>query len=159
MISLFSTLILFVMIIVYINNIDYAYGQVNETQSLQVNPGTITPQPLKDARTGVDQKFPGKLIGILDPNTGQIIAKEVQFVPPEVTGPSVVGSSQASGLFGTAPPETSAGGFGSGAVSPGVIRNEVLGSELLFGTNSPVLNPGFGGVSITDNNLPSISEY
>ena len=124
--------------------IDQTENLTNQSQSLQVNPGTIEPQPLKDARTGVDQKFPGKLIGILDPNTGQIIAKKVEVIPPKVTGPSVVGNSQANGLFGTAPPETGLGGFGAPVNPNGVLTNEGLGTELLFSTSSPVLTPNAG---------------
>jgi hypothetical protein len=136
MISLFFISILSILSLISINNIDYVYAQFNETQRTQLNVGTIEPQPLVNTETGQDIMFPGKLIGITDPQTGQIIAKEVQIIPPKVTGPSVT-SSNADGLFSTSGlPDSGQGGVGVPITTEGRLTgNELSGSELLFSTS------------------------
>ena len=82
-----------ILTMISINYIDYAHGQLNQTQALtiQSNPGVVEVQPPVDINTGQTIKLPGTLIGVKDPITGQIIARDVKFLPPEVTGPSVTG--------------------------------------------------------------------
>ena len=78
--------------IVYFYNIDYAHGQTNGTTTqtlIQQNPGIIKLQPPIDAQTGAIIELPGTVVAIKDPQTGQLITKEVKLVPPEVTGPSL----------------------------------------------------------------------
>ena len=52
-----------------INYIDYAHGQLNQTQALtiQSNPGVVEVQPPVDINTGQTIKLPGTLIGVKDP--------------------------------------------------------------------------------------------
>src|SRR5215210_8389666 len=97
MISLFFISILSILTIISINSIDFAHAQFNETQSLQVNPGNIEPQPLVNAKTGQDLALPGTQIAVRDPDTGQISTKEVKFIPPKVTGSSITTSINKTG--------------------------------------------------------------
>jgi len=142
-ISLSLILIISIILTISLNNIDYVHGQ-NETrtQATQINPGTIEPQPLVNTDTGQDVALPGRLIGVQDPKTGQIIAKEVEVIPPKVTGPSAVTTLNGNPLAQTIGdlPNNAAGGPGLGL--PGQVSgNEPLLStnQLLFSTSNPAL--------------------
>jgi hypothetical protein len=89
-----------ILTMISINYIDYAHGQLNQTQALtiQSNPGVVEFQPPVDSNTGQTIKLPGTLIGVKDPVTGQIIARDVKFVPPEVTGSSITKTNSTSTL-------------------------------------------------------------
>jgi hypothetical protein len=90
-----------VSIVYYFYNIHEIDAQANRTQALtiQLDPGVVEFQPPVDTNTGQTIKLPGTLIGVKDPVTGQIIARDVKFVPPEVTGSSIIGTLDANGLF------------------------------------------------------------
>ena len=95
------TLTLSIISIVYFYNISEIDAQANRTQALtiQLEPGVVEFQPPVNINTGQTIKLPGTLIGVKDPITGQIIARDVKFISPEVTGPSVTGTLDANGLF------------------------------------------------------------
>jgi hypothetical protein len=83
-------LLLNLLSVVYFYNMDDVNAQINKTRTLvvQQNPGIIELQPPIDAQTGEVIELPGTVVAIKDPQTGQLITKEVKFQPPNVTGPS-----------------------------------------------------------------------
>ena len=118
-------LTLSVISIVYFYNISEIDAQVNRTQaSIKLDPGVVEVQPPVNINTSQTIQLEpgplndtlnanglfssvkpsindsGALIGVKEPISGQIIARDVKFVPPaEVTGPSITGTLDTNGLF------------------------------------------------------------
>jgi hypothetical protein len=134
------TLTLSIISLVYFYNISDIDAQVNRTQALtiQLDPGVVEFQPPVNINTGQTIKLPGTLIGVKDPITGQIIARDAKFVPPEVTGPSVTGTLDANGLFSrTDAPESSIGNPLGPGNRDGV--GNFVGDGALFSQTNPTL--------------------
>jgi hypothetical protein len=141
-----------ILTMISINYIDYAHGQLNQTQALtiQSNPGVVEFQPPVDSNTGQTIKLPGTLIGVKDPVTGQIIARDVKFVPPEVTGSSIIGTLDANGLFSRSDaPDSSF----ANPLAPGTreVVGDFVGSGALFSQTNPTLTTTAQAASPTYN--------
>lgn len=77
-------LTLFIISIVYSYNVSDVDAEVNRTQELTVqsNLAVIEFQPPVDTNTSQRIELPGNLIGINDPNIGQMNSRDIKFVPP-----------------------------------------------------------------------------
>jgi hypothetical protein len=124
------------------DNLGEVNAQINTTNTLaQFNPGQVIAQPPLDANTGQVIKLPGSVVGIKDPQTGQIEVQDIRLQPPIVKGGSITSSTSdvnsALGLSSSLVNPTT-DKFGSGLTAAAAIGlSSVLSSNTVVTTSAP----------------------